>query len=135
MTFKLSPRDLDRLSLVHPDLAKVVKRAAELTKQPFCVTEGLRTLSRQKELYAQGRTAPGKIVTWTLNSEHLSGRAVDLAAIEGKKILWDVQLYPVIAEAMLHAGTELHVPIEWGGYWKTKDLPHFQLKKPTGVKT
>lgn len=134
---KLSARDEERLSKVHHDLARVVRRAAELTKQPFCVTEGLRTLSRQKELYAQGRTAPGKIVTWTLNSEHLSGRAVDLAAIDaGRKILWTESLYPAIAEAMLHAGAELHVPIEWGGMWKKKDLPHFQLKKITiGEKT
>lgn len=130
MNFKLSSRDLVRLNEVHPDLGRVVRRAAEVTKQPFCVTEGLRTLARQKELYAQGRTAPGQKVTWTMNSEHLSGRAVDLAAIDGKNILWDEKLYPVIAEAMLFAGAELHIPIEWGGFWDgTKDLPHFQMKK------
>ena len=130
MTFRLSQRDNDRLDQIHEDLARVVRRAAEITKQPFCVTCGLRTLEEQKRLYAQGRTAPGKIVTWTMNSQHLSGRAVDLAAIAGTKILWDEKLYPIIAEAMLHAATELHIPIEWGGFFKIKkDLPHFEMRR------
>jgi peptidoglycan L-alanyl-D-glutamate endopeptidase CwlK len=136
LTFKLSQRDHDRLDQIHEDLAKVVRRAAEITEQPFCVTQGLRTLQQQRDLYAQGRTKPGKIVTWTMNSQHLSGRAVDLAAIDGKKILWDEKLYPTIAKAMLHAAAELHVPITWGGTWKNKDLPHFELRQlTTGEKT
>ena len=133
---KLSARDEERLSKIEPDLARVVRRAAELTKQPFCVTEGLRTLARQKELYAIGRTEPGKKVTWTMNSKHLSGEAVDLAAIAGSKILWDEKLYPAIAEAMLRAAAELHVLITWGGTFKTPDMPHFERRKPNiGAKT
>lgn len=129
---QLTQRDHDRLDQIHEDLARVVRRAAEITKQPFMVAEGLRTLSRQKELYAQGRTAPGKKVTWTMNSQHLSGRAVDLAAIsEDRKVLWTENLYPEIARAMLQAAAELHVPIEWGGMWKNKDLPHYELRRLT----
>lgn len=137
MTFKLSQRDHDRLDQIHEDLAKVVRRAAEITKQPFTVTQGLRTLQQQRDLYAQGRTKPGKIVTWTMNSEHLSGRAADLAAIDAKtKILWTESLYPEIARAMLQAAAEYHILITWGGTWKTKDLPHFELRKPNiGAKT
>ena len=40
--------------------------------------EGFRPQLRQEHLYAQGRTAPGPVVTWTLNSMHTQGRAADL---------------------------------------------------------
>lgn len=130
MGFKLTQRDQDRLDAVDEGLAKVIRRAADISTVKFCVTEGLRTLEKQRELYAQGRTKPGKIVTWTLNSEHLSGRAVDLAVIgEDGKISWDEKRYPALAEIVKRAATDLQVEIEWGGDWKTKDLPHYQLKK------
>ena len=50
MDFKLSQRSLDRLKGVDPDLVEVVKRAIDLTEVDFGVSEGLRTLERQKEL-------------------------------------------------------------------------------------
>ena len=42
------------------------------------VVEGYRTPERQRQLYAQGRSAPGPIVTWTTESRHSEGLAVDL---------------------------------------------------------
>lgn len=44
----------------------------------FQITEAFRSQDRQKKLYAQGRTAPGPIVTWTLKSEHTARTAVDI---------------------------------------------------------
>ena len=43
------------------------------------VTEGYRSQERQNELYTQGRTTPWPIVTWTLNSNHTKGTAIDIA--------------------------------------------------------
>ena len=54
MAFKLSTRSKERLIGVHPDLVKVVRRAIELTDIDFGVTEGLRSLEKQKELVAKG---------------------------------------------------------------------------------
>ncbi len=42
------------------------------------VRETLRSQDRQDKLYAQGRTAPGPIVTWTKSSNHTKGKAIDL---------------------------------------------------------
>tara|TARA_R100001086_G_scaffold242089_1_gene169471 strand:+ start:626 stop:982 length:357 start_codon:yes stop_codon:yes gene_type:complete len=43
------------------------------------IAETTRDPDRQAWLYGQGRGGnPGKEVTWTLNSKHLGGRAVDL---------------------------------------------------------
>jgi len=42
------------------------------------ITETYRSQERQKYLYAQGRTRPGQIVTWTLDSNHKSRLAWDI---------------------------------------------------------
>lgn len=40
--------------------------------------EGYRSPDRQSHLFEQGRSRPGPVVTWTLDSAHLAGRAVDV---------------------------------------------------------
>lgn len=121
MTFTLSHRSEDRLKGVHPDLVKVVVRALELSDIDFSVIEGLRTVERQKELLQ-------KKATTTMRSRHLTGHAVDLAAIVGNEIRWDWPLYDQLAHYMKAAAHELDIPLEWGGDWVTfKDGPHFQL--------
>ena len=56
MGFKLSQRSLSKLEGVHPKLVEVVKLA--ITKSPldFSISEGLRTVERQKELVAQKKS-------------------------------------------------------------------------------
>ena len=122
MTFKFSKRSLDNLSGVHADLVKVVRRALEISEIDFVVIEGLRTKARQAELLKAGASQ-------TMNSRHITGHAVDLAAFVGA-IRWDWPLYPKIAKAMKTAAAELKIPIVWGGDWKTfKDGPHFELDR------
>lgn len=123
MPFYLSTRSKKALEGVHPDLVAVVKRAIQLTSVDFVVTEGLRTLERQHHLKALGATR-------TLRSRHLTGHAVDLAALDGRTIRWDWPLYDRIAKAMKQAARELKVQLVWGGDWKTfKDGPHFELDR------
>lgn len=112
-----------KLRDVHPDLVKVVELAATITAVPFIVTEGLRTLERQKQLFAAGATK-------TMNSRHLTGHAVDLAALVDGEVRWDWPLYDKIADAMLEAAAKLQIPIIWGGSWVSfKDGPHFELNR------
>ena len=120
--YKLSDKSISRLDGLHPDLVKVVKRAIEITNIDFSVGEGLRSITRQKELYAKGSTT-------TMNSRHLTGHAVDLFAIdESGAVTWDWKYYWPIVEAMEQAAKELGVSIEPGARWKTfKDGPHYQL--------
>lgn len=121
----LDARAQRNLSGVHPDLQQVVRRAAELSTVDFTVTEGLRTLERQKRLVAAGASR-------TQRSRHLTGHAVDLAAKVGGKVRWDWPLYARLAEAMKAAADDLDVPLTWGGDWKSfRDGPHFELPRET----
>jgi peptidoglycan L-alanyl-D-glutamate endopeptidase CwlK len=89
----------------------------------FTVTEGLRSAERQRRLVAAGASR-------TLNSRHLSGHAVDLAAKVGGKVRWDWPLYARLAEAMKTAASELNLPLVWGGDWRSfRDGPHFELPR------
>ena len=121
MSIVLGQRSLSRLEGVHPDLVRVVKKAAVISPLDFTVLEGLRTLERQKQLSQIGATK-------TLNSRHLTGHAVDLAPMIGGKVSWDWPLYHRLAKTIKEAAVNENVPIEWGGNWRTfKDGPHWQL--------
>ena len=121
--FKLSRRSLERMQGIHPDLAKVVMLAIQLTEVDFGVTEGLRTIEKQREYFAKGASK-------TMNSRHLTGHAVDLVAYIGSEVRLDWPLYHKIADAMKRAANSLGVPIVWGGDWRTfKDGPHFELDR------
>lgn len=113
----------NNLKGVHPDLVKVVEKAITLTEIDFRVIEGLRSKQRQIELVNKGASK-------TLNSRHITGHAVDVAALVGGAIRWDWPLYDKIAKAFKQASKELNIPIVWGGDWKTfKDGPHFELDR------
>jgi peptidoglycan L-alanyl-D-glutamate endopeptidase CwlK len=118
--YKLGPRSLMMLKNVHPDLAKVVQHAIEVSEIDFTVLEGLRCIERQRELVKAGASQ-------TMNSRHLDGHAIDLGAWVDNRIDWSWPLYDKIAKAMKTASEQCGIPIEWGGDWKMKDGPHFQL--------
>lgn len=123
MAFNLSLRSRMRLRGVHPDLVRVVERALSITEVDFTITEGMRSAARQKELVAAGASQ-------TMKSRHLTGHAVDLAALVAGQVRWDWPLYEKIAYAMKEAAIDLNVPLVWGGDWKTlKDGPHFELDR------
>lgn len=120
MIFFLSARSQLRLREVHHDLQDVVNLAIQITDIDFCVLEGLRTKDRQKELVKSGASK-------TMNSKHLTGHAVDLAAIIDNTVRWDWPLYISIAEAMRTAAIQLDTQLVWGGVW---DKPLNDIKGP-----
>lgn len=119
--FKFSQRSETNLKGVNPDLVKIVRRALQLSPVDFGITEGLRTVERQRQLVAAGKSQ-------TMNSRHISGHAVDVFAYPTSAGSWEWKYYEQIATAFKQAAKELNIPVEWGGDWKTlEDGPHFQL--------
>jgi len=96
------------------------------------ITETYRPQERENYLYAQGRTRPGQIVTWTLDSNHKSRLAWDIA-VGPPHSLYDVATLTRVGAIARKIG------ITWGGDWVGSiDRPHFEIKAnwkiPVGYK-
>lgn len=90
------------------------------------VTETYRSQERQNYLYAQGRTRPGQVVTWTTKSNHLGRLAWDIA-VSPPKDLYDTSTLNKVGAIAQKLG------ITWGGQpsWvaaNKTDRPHFEVK-------
>ena len=120
MTYKLGTRSKQKLSGVHPDLIMVVTKAISISTVDFTILEGIRSVSRQRELYKAGKST-------TMNSRHITGHAIDLAPWP---ISWEWEGFYPIADAIKEAAEDLEISIDWGGDWKSfPDGPHFQLSR------
>ncbi|MCG7348920.1 M15 family metallopeptidase [Sphingomonas sp. ACRSK] len=146
MAIVLGSRSLSRLEGVHPDLVRVVKRAAAMAAREldFTVLEGVRSAEQCYINYGKGRTAaqcraagvpdrfaaPGAAkVTWLknpLNSKHCKqrdglGHAVDLAPYP---IDWnDLHRFDAMAKLVLEAAKIEKVAIRWGADWNSNGKP------------
>lgn len=110
MTFVLGGQSTHNLIGVHESLTRLVRKAITLTTVDFAVIEGVRSRVRQEQLVKAGASK-------TMDSKHLTGDAVDLAAWVGGRHSWDWPLYYEIAHAMRRAAIEEGVRIRWGGVW------------------
>ena len=118
---KFTSRDETRLVGLHPDLVRVIRRAAASTSIPFTVIEGMRTIETQRQYVAKGAST-------TMKSRHLTGHAIDIAPMIDGKITWAWPVYFKLAPIVKAAAAAEGIPIEWGGDWrKFKDGPHWQL--------
>jgi peptidoglycan L-alanyl-D-glutamate endopeptidase CwlK len=118
----IDPKNVAKLA----DLDPTVKKRAEtfLVKAKEAgfnlrITDGYRSFDRQNELYAQGRTKAGSIVTNAKGGDslHNFGMAFDVVDKDkGYNIDWNK-----VGQIGRDAG------LEWGGDWKSfQDRPHFQ---------
>lgn len=132
---KLDDRTERNISTLHPiaqERAREFMRAAipimEQRGVAVRIISGTRSYAEQNALYAQGRTAPGKIVTKARGgySNHNFGIAWDIGLFRGKEYLGSSPLYRECGQI----GKSLD--LIWGGDWKSfPDEPHFEV--PTGL--
>lgn len=119
----LSEKSMKRMAGVDPRLIAVMGAAAAISPIPFQVTEGLRTMDRQKMLCQAGKSM-------TMSSRHCVGEAVDIVCLVNGQADWTFANYRKVADAVKAAAQQLNIAVEWGGDWTTfKDGPHFQLKR------
>lgn len=118
------------ITMCHPELQeKAQQLIAECKKQGLIVKLGecFRTVAEQDNLYAQGRTKPGNIVTnakgGSYSSMHQWGAAFDVIRNDGKGAYNDNDGW---FSKVGRIGKSLG--LEWGGDWTSPvDKPHFQL--------
>ncbi|TAK81830.1 MAG: M15 family peptidase [Aquabacterium sp.] len=127
---------------MHPALLARIDKilpALALWGHPMLILEGVRTAERQAILYAQGRTAPGAIVTQCdglkTKSHHQVhadgfGHAVDCVFLVDGQPSWNPALPWAVYGAMVIAEGLI-----WGGSWHHGliDLPHAEWPDATGV--
>ena len=147
---------MGKIDLLNPGVRRYFEDfIGKLEKNGFrySIPETLRTIAVQEAYYAQGRKpleeinelrrkaglyllgeAEGKrIITWTMESAHLIGRAADIVPVVGEKIPWAITaenagLWLAFGRLGQEAG------LEWGGAWTPldqhgigRDAPHYQF--------
>ena len=140
--FKFGERSQNNLKNIHPKLIEVMTESIKNSPYDFTIVDGVRTAERQNELYQQGRTKTGNIVTskdgYNKKSNHQVksdgfGYAVDLYPFIDGTVRTDYAKYKketnAIAEHILNTAKKIKINVEWGGHWKSLfDPPHFELK-------
>ncbi len=131
----INSRDIDEL---HPRVAKKCRQLiadCALEGIDLLVTSTYRDKDSQAELYAQGRTKPGRIVTKARPgySYHQHRVAFDVVPLKNGKPIWDVKgLNLQIWNRVGEIGESLG--LEWGRRWKNfSEWPHFQLTEGLSV--
>ena len=119
--YSFGSKSKERLKGVHPQMVRLMEEAIKSSPLDFSITEGVRSLERQKELFSSGKSQ-------TMRSRHLTGHAVDIGVLVDGKLTWDFSKYQIVADHIKKVAKELGIPLEWGGDWVSfKDGPHFQL--------
>lgn len=124
----VDPRSETLIATLLPEVrpyARALVQKATAAGIRIKVISALRTYEEQDKLYAQGRTAPGTVVTNAKagQSNHNFGIAFDVGVFEGNKYLGDSPKYKAVGALGIELG------LEWGGNWKSiVDQPHFQLR-------
>ena len=116
-------RDINELLPVAQKACRLFLAECEKEGLDVLITETYRSQQRQDELYAQGRSKPGKKVTWTKNSRHTSRLAWDICKNKKGEEYSDSAFFASCGAIAKRLG------ITWGGDWKTPDRPHFEVTK------
>lgn len=120
-----------RLNDLSPGFRPVaIELLARLTEAGICVMiiDTLRTAEEQAANIARG-------VSWTQNSKHLTGDAIDVCPysqfnLHGPdKLQWDAA--DPVWQRIGEIGESLG--LRWGGRWKQRDLGHFEYVKPSVI--
>lgn len=121
-------RDINELTENAQKVCKLFLEECKRQGLNVLITETYRSQQRQNELYAQGRTASGKKVTWTRHSRHTSRRAWDICQnVKGQEYS-NTTFFRRCGEIAKSLG------IIWGGDWSTPDMPHFEIPESWSYK-
>jgi len=116
-------RNKIHIARLHPEIRGKARRFLRRAKNAgldLRITSSYRTFAEQNALYAQGRTAPGNIVTYARGGQSYHNYALAFDVVDNEKG------YNADWQTIGKIGKSLG--LEWGGDWGW-DRPHFQLTK------
>jgi len=141
--YKFSNTSLERLNSCDINIQRVMDLAISRSDIDFGIAQGYRSVKEQQDLYAQGRTVPGDIVTYVdgvnkkSNHNYYPSKAVDIYAWVDGRAIWDSRELCYLAGVIISCAKELGVNLRWGANWDSDgiiitdhdfvDLPHFEL--------
>ena len=143
----------NKLEDLKPEIKEKAKQAIELMQKDLRlknlgvigigISETKRELSVQMAYYSRSRMQPDDVVkmykaaglytpsltecktanTWTLDSKHIQGLAIDLVPIKAGAFWWSApkDIWMIMGEIGKSCG------LKWGGDWKNTDCPHFEV--------
>jgi hypothetical protein len=109
-----------------PLVEELIAKTESATNRQWAISDARRTMSQQRDIYAQGRTKPGKVVSNAKpgQSAHNFGYAVDMWPLKANGDFdWTakVQLFKTMGSIAESLG------LTWGGNFRTLfDAPHVE---------
>lgn len=131
-----SKSSLAKLELAHKDLQTILKQA--IKEYDFTIICSTRTQQEQINLYSQGRIfKDGKWIKVGPTVTNIDGATNKSKHNYNPSLAVDIVPYPVdwnninrfkiLAEIIKRIAKENKIKISWGGDWKMRDYPHFEL--------
>ena len=126
---------LKRLATCHDDLQRLMTAALEHPDCPsdMTIVYGHRSNAEQAELYAQGRTKPGRVVTNAKpgQSRHNSwpSQAVDVIPYINGAGSWSWDHINPMADHIKRVASDLGIQATWGGDWRMRDGAPWELRR------
>ena len=136
--YSFGKRSRENLRTAHPDLIKVAEKALSWGVMDFSVIEGHRSVERQQELYADGKSQLDGVHKFSKHNA-VPSNAIDImpypAVINGVNVWQDKHRWCQLSGFMMAAAADLGIKITWGGDWdgdgnnadsNFNDYPHYE---------
>lgn len=130
MTYRWSKKSAERLASCHDVLIALFDAAIESAPCDMTILCGYRTEAEQDAAFAAGRS---KVQYPNSRHNRIPSLAVDVAPYIDGAISWEWPDYYPLADhikavwAALPAEVTDGWRLEWGGDWRWKDGPHYQI--------
>ena len=116
----------------HDDIIKVMEYAIRISPIDFGISDGHRSLIKQKECFDNGKSKCDGIIKKSKHNYYPS-LACDVYAYVNGKASWDPRHMTMISGCVLSVAEILGIKLKWGGVFGSKDftgwdMPHYQKK-------
>ena len=107
---------------VHETLRDIAVQMAYYSRNRMSIAD-VKWMYKAAGLYEISSVDAGKPITWTLESKHLLGKAIDIVPYKNGKPWWVAPLEVWLRMGELGEANGL----TWGGRWKHTDNPHYEI--------